>query len=123
MQIVKISKIVEVETKFDMLRLQLILHKFVSSLSLSDAEINTISLLAEKGYYKGIYKDAVEYGYFKTEQSARNCIMRAVNSGLLLDRKSKYKLNPALQISTDEFVLLDIKAHNINETKEQEVSD
>lgn len=96
-----------------MIRLQLLILKFTKGLHLSDAEINTIALLAENGYYKGVYKKAVDEKYFKSEQSARNCIINAVKLGILLDRKEKYKLNPEHDISVDEFIVYEVLAHNL----------
>jgi hypothetical protein len=94
-QLVQTRKIItKLDTKFEVIKFQLVMYKFFKGVTLSDNEISTLAFILDRGYYKGIYLDVVKNGWFKTEQSARNCIIRAVKSGILLEREEKYKINP-----------------------------
>lgn len=110
---IQIQKRVKVESQFKMVKLQLLLYTFFKDLGLSDAELSCAALLALKGFKKSFFKEVVEEGIFKTEQSVRNCMSKLKTTKVALKEGKDWRINPEIAIGVDKVILLDLKAVNI----------
>ena len=103
---------------YDTIKFQLITHCYLNQITMSDSQLNCLTLLGVKGEY-----DLAEFcslasseSIFKTTQSVRNAIVKMEKEGFIVkDGKSKKKifLNPEIKIQTKGSILLDFKFAHI----------
>jgi len=96
----------------DIIKFQLVTHCYLEKLSVSEADLNCMSLLGTLGE-----TDLSEFctliankGIFKTTQTVRNCLVRMEKYGIIVKegpaKKRLIKLNPDNKIQTIGNVLL-----------------
>lgn len=109
---IQIQKKVKLENQFRMVKLQLLLHVFFNNLEVSDAELSCATYLALRGYRKDFYRDVVDYGIFKSSQTARNCMSKLRKTGLAIKQGKEWVINPRISLGIDNVILLELKAMN-----------
>jgi hypothetical protein len=100
--------------RWQVVKFQLSTYCFLNGLSLSDADLNCLTLLATDGKsdLNVICKKIHDQKIFKSVQTARNSLIKAENSSLVFkEGKSRKKvwLNPDLMIQTEGNILLNYK--------------
>jgi hypothetical protein len=98
----------------DIIRFQLLTHCYLAKISVSDADLNTLTLLALGGELEltSFCDDVFGKQIFKSTQTVRNVITKAEKKGLIIKHgksKKKISLNPDLKIQTDGNIFLDYK--------------
>lgn len=99
----------------EVIRYQLLTYCFLNRIEVSDATIHMMALLAQttgKQDFAPLCRIVAEKGIFKSAQSARNAIDKAVEKQLILkegDKRKQVWLNPELKILTTGNILLDFK--------------
>ena len=91
---------------------QLLTHCFINNMQLSNSELDCLTLLAknEVNELSGFCDYAVAEGIFKTSQTVRNFLTKAVNLNLVTKEGTNKKiisLHSSLQIQCSGNVLLD----------------
>ena len=109
---IQIQKKVKLESQFQMVKLQLLLYVFFNKLELSDAELSCATYLAIRGYRKDFYKEVVDYGIFKSTQTARNCIHKLRKTGIAIKQGKEWVISPKISLGIDNIILLELKAMN-----------
>ena len=93
---------------WDVIKYQLITHCFINKISVSDSDIDTLTLLAQEGKVELSYfchDAAYEHDIFKSSQSVRNSLNKCEKLGLVIkdpDNKKLILLNPELKIISEE---------------------
>jgi len=106
----------------DIVKYQLLTHCFINDIKLSNNELDCLTLLGVSGEYSlsDFCIIAVEEKIFKTGQTVRNFLTKAVDLNLVLKKgtnKKKIYLNESLKIQTKGNIILDFKLFYV--TKEQ----
>lgn len=101
-------------SKDDFIKYQLIVYCFLNKINFSDAEINCLVILSKKGkcYLTDLCSEVYNLDIFKSTQTVRNCIGKAIKNELVLiggKTKKIIVLNPKLNIKCEGNVLLDYK--------------
>ena len=69
--------------KEEVLKLHIIIKCFQKGIHLSEGDIDSLIELKNEGYGSEFYKNCVEKGFYKTEQTVRNAIGRMTALGIL----------------------------------------
>ena len=99
---------------WDTVKFQLITHCYLNQITLSESELECLTLLGINGEY-----DLTEFcdiasneKIFKTTQTVRNCLVKMEKSGFIKKEgrnKKKIMINPDLKLQTQGNILLDYK--------------
>lgn len=100
------------ETRLNMVRLQLFLHKFFNNLDLNDSDLDCAANLALYDFDQNFFKVVVEKGVFKAEQSVRNCMSKLKAAEVIVRDGKKWRINPELSLGVDDVICLQLKAKN-----------
>lgn len=103
----------------DIIRFQLSTHCYLKDISVSISDLKCLTLLGVAGE-----ADLSEFcmlvatkGYFKTNQTVRNCLTRMEKQGIIvktgLSKKRVISLNQDLKVQTTGNILLDYKIFHI----------
>lgn len=110
--------------KWDIVKFQILTHCYINRITMSESDFNCLTLLSfnEPIELSDFCLDASseEDWIFKSPQTVRNSINKAVKSGLVVkdtSDKKMIKINPNLKIQTEGVILLDYKFLS-NDTKE-----
>lgn len=102
--------------KWEIVKFQILTHCYINGITMSESDLNCLTLLSfnEPVELSNFCLDASseEDWIFKSPQTVRNSINKAVKNKLVVKDKSDkklIKLNPDLKIQTDGLVLLDYK--------------
>ena len=112
--------------KWEVVKFQILTHCYINRITMSESDLNCLTLLSfnEPIELSNFCLDASseEDWIFKSPQTVRNSINKAVKNGLVIkdtSDKKIIKINPSLKIQTEGVVLLDYKflSHDSKETK------
>jgi hypothetical protein len=112
--------------KWEVVKFQILTHCYINRITMSESDLNCLTLLSfnEPIELSNFCLDASseEDWIFKSPQTVRNSINKAVKNGLVIkdtSDKKMIKINPSLKIQTEGVVLLDYKflSHDSKETK------
>jgi len=100
--------------KWGIVKYQLVTHCFLSTIQLSNAELNCLTILVLDGEQEltSFCNNIFEKKIFSSAQSARNCLAKLEKKGLIVKEgknKKKIIINPTLNIHSTGNVLLDFK--------------
>ena len=105
-------------SRWDAVKFQLITHCYLKKVTLSDSEIDCVTLLAIKGeqeiqnFCEAAYNEKV----FKSIQTVRNCLSKMEKIDFIKKEgknKKKIWVNPDLKLTAQGNILLDIKFAHI----------
>lgn len=117
---IQVSKNLVVNSKFDIVKIQYLLHCHFNRIKLSGAELDTLTTVALVGGTERAVDRIVQDGTFSSEQSVRNCFSKLTKLGLLSYEHGKRQVNPNIKIGISDAVLLDLKILYKNEPKKAE---
>jgi len=112
--------------KWEVVKFQILTHCYINRITMSESDLNCLTLISfnEPIELSNFCLDASseEDWIFKSPQTVRNSINKAVKNGLVIkdtSDKKMIKINPTLKIQTEGVVLLDYKflSHDSKETK------
>ena len=113
------STVVQVDKKVimshdDIIRFQFVTHCYIERVSISDADLDCLTLLAKTGAQElQIFcETATQHQIFKSVQTVRNALAKGERLGLIVKNgknKKQIMINPDLKISTQGTILLDFK--------------
>lgn len=112
--------------KWEVVKFQILTHCYINRITMSESDLNCLTLLSfnEPIELSNFCLDASseEDWIFKSPQTVRNSINKAIKNGLVIkdtSDKKMIKINPSLKIQTEGVVLLDYKflSHDSKETK------
>lgn len=102
--------------KWDLVKYQILTHCYINRITVSDSDLNCLTLLSfnEPVELTSFCYDASseESWIFKSPQTVRNCINKAIKKDLVVkdsDNKKVIRLNPAIKVQTEGTILLDFK--------------
>ena len=109
--------------RWSIVKYQLVTHCFLSTMQLSNAELNCLTYLALEGEQEltSFCNIIHENKIFSSAQSARNCLAKLEKKGMIVKEgknKKKICINPALNIYAKGNILLDFKFLSVAEPKE-----
>lgn len=110
---IAVTKKIKVDNQFKMVKLQFMLHCFLSDINLSNADLDCLTYFAIHGCTTKTLQEVVENKIFKTVQTVRNCRGKLIRLKLLVDDEEGIRLNPELSVGVDNIILLDMKIANI----------
>ena len=92
----------------DIVRVQIFFHCFINKISLSDNEIDCLAILSSfsECNLSLFCEKVVEYNVFKSPQTVRNFIVKAVSNGLIDRNGSIIKISQKMNIKRDDNMLL-----------------
>lgn len=98
----------------DTIQYQILTYCFFRDVQISGSDLKCLAELAkaESVELTQFCKDVTDKGIFKSPQSARNAITKAEKKNLVIKNgvnKKKISINPAMNVQTKGFVLLDYK--------------
>jgi len=98
----------------DTIQYQILTYCFFRDVQISGSDLKCLAELAKAESVKltQFCKDVTDKGIFKSPQSARNAITKAEKKNLVIKNgvnKKKISINPAMNVQTKGFVLLDYK--------------
>lgn len=101
-------------SKADIIKYQLLTHCFFKGISLSDAELGCLCMLAQQGEVElnGFCAAMGERGLYASAQTVRNVINKLEKMHLVIKKGKKKKvvfINPELHLQTLGNILLDFK--------------
>lgn len=122
---ISVNKTVQKEL-FDIVKFQLIYYCFENKVSLSETEMNCLSLLGCKGEIRLIEfcRLAVDVGLLGTPTAVNNCLCRIEHSKLYIKKGAGKKiifLNPDLGVQTKGNILLNYKIFRVESDQLQGV--
>jgi len=112
--------------KWEVVKFQILTHCYINRITMSESDLNCLTLLSfnEPIELSNFCLDASseEDWIFKSPQTVRNSINKAIKNGLVIKDTSDKKIiriNPTLKIQTEGVILLDYKflSHDSKETK------
>ena len=112
--------------KWEVVKFQILTHCYINRITMSESDLNCLTLLSfnEPIELSNFCLDASseEDWMFKSPQTVRNSINKAIKNGLVIkdtSDKKMIKINPTLKIQTEGVILLDYKflSHDSKETK------
>jgi hypothetical protein len=112
--------------KWEVVKFQILTHCYINRITMSESDLNCLTLLSfnEPIELSNFCLDASseEDWIFKSPQTVRNSINKAIKNGLVIkdtSDKKMIKINPTLKIQTEGVILLDYKflSHDSKETK------
>ena len=99
--------------KWDAVKFQIVTHCYLNNITVSSSELDCLTLLSfnEPIELTSFCYDASseESWIFKSPQTVRNCINKAIKKGLVIKNKKEISLNPNMKIQTKGTLLLDYK--------------
>lgn len=106
---------------WSIVKYQLVTHCFLSTIQLSNAELNCLTYLALEGEQEltSFCNIIYEKHIFSSPQSARNCLAKLEKKGMIVKEgknKKKIIINPALNIFSNGNILLDFKFLSVAES-------
>ena len=98
----------------DTIQYQILTYCFFRDVQISSSDLKCLAELAKAGSVEltQFCKDVTDKDIFKSPQSARNAITKAEKKNLVIKNgvnKKKISINPAMNVQTKGFVLLDYK--------------
>ena len=111
--------------KWDLVKYQILTHCYINRITVSDSDLNCLTLLSfnEPVELTSFCYDASseESWIFKSPQTVRNCINKAIKKDLVVkdsNNKKVITLNPTIKVQTEGTILLDFKflAHDSKES-------
>lgn len=108
--------------RWEIIKLQIVVHCYLKSISVSLADLDCLTHL-------GVDKEAeltefcnkiTDLGVFKSPQSARNALSKAEKKGLIVKNgksKKRISLSPEINIQSEGNILLDYKFAHIESPK------
>lgn len=104
----------QVQSRYNMVKLQLVLHDFFNNLKLPRASLDCATILAlkENNHNNKFLKSVVEAGVYGSEQSVRNCMGDLEEVGIVVKENKLWKINPELKLGIDSVICLQLKAKN-----------
>lgn len=98
----------------DIVKYQLLTHCFINNIQLSNNELDCLTLLGVCGQYdlSAFCNLAVDEKIFKTSQTVRNFLGKAVKTKLVMKdgtAKKRIELNKTLSVQTNGNIVLDFK--------------
>lgn len=113
MEVIQVDKKV-IMGHTDIVRFQILTHCILEKISVSDADLDCLTLLALNGKHElqSFCELVSEKNIFKSIQTVRNVLAKVEKKGLIVkDGKNKKKIliNPALKIQVNGTILLDYK--------------
>lgn len=98
----------------ELVKLQLITHCYIDKLTVSESDLNCMTLLGIMGEtdLTDFCAVASTNKIFKTTQTVRNCIAKMERNNLVLKAgksKKKITINPSINIQTEGNILLNYK--------------
>jgi len=112
--------------KWEVVKFQILTHCYINRITMSESDLNCLTLLSfnEPIELSNFCLDASseEDWIFKSPQTVRNSINKAIKNGLVVkdtSDKKMIKINPNLKIQTEGVILLDYKflSYDSKETK------
>jgi len=112
--------------KWEVVKFQILTHCYINRITMSESDLNCLTLLSfnEPIELSNFCLDASseEDWIFKSPQTVRNSINKAIKNGLVIkdaSDKKLIKINPTLKIQTEGVILLDYKflSYDSKETK------
>ena len=112
--------------KWEVVKFQILTHCYINRITMSESDLNCLTLLSfnEPIELSNFCLDASseEDWIFKSPQTVRNSINKAIKNGLVIKDTSDKKIiriNPTLKIQTEGVILLDYKflSYDSKETK------
>jgi len=99
---------------WDIVKYQLMTHCYLTKISVSEADLNCLTMLAISGEQEltQFCNNASKSAIFSSTQSVRNCLTKAEKKNLIKKEgknKKKIYLNPELKIHAKGNILLDYK--------------
>lgn len=99
---------------WDTVKFQLIAHCYLNKITLSESELNCLTLLGIEGEYdlSDFCILAASKKIFKTTQTVRNCLVKMEKSDFIVKEgrnKKKIMLNPHLKVQAKGNIMLDFK--------------
>lgn len=109
-------------SKNEVIKYQILTHCFINNIQISLSDLNCLGILGEmQSVELTEFCDLISKSkIFKSSQSCRNALSKADKKGLIIkegNNKKIIKLNPNLNIQTEDIILLDFKILSI-ETEE-----
>lgn len=109
-------------THFNIVKYQILTYGFINNLSLSEGELNTLTILAVLGQQElTVFCDFLHSKkIFSSSQSARNCITRLEKKNLIEKKgknKKKIQMSDSIVVVTKKPVLLNFNFLCVDETK------
>ena len=99
--------------KWDAVKFQIVTHCYLNNITVSSSELDCLTLLSfnQPIEVTSVCYDASseESWIFKSPQTVRNCINKAVKKGLVIKNKKDISLNPNMKIQTEGTILLEYK--------------
>ena len=92
----------------DIIRVQIFFHCFVNKISLSDNEIDCLAILSSfsECNLSLFCGKVVEYKVFKSPQTVRNFIVKAISNGMVERNGSSIRISQKMNICRDNNMLL-----------------
>jgi hypothetical protein len=99
---------------WDAVKFQLITHCYLNRITMSDSELNCLTLLGIQGECEltDFCTLAAGENIFKTTQTVRNCLAKMETEGFIRKEgrsKKKIMINPDLKLQAQGNILLDFK--------------
>ena len=109
----KIDKKIKV-SKDEVIQYQILTYCFFNNIQISTSDLNCLySLALMEGIELTLFCEKIsELGIFKSSQSCRNALSKAEKKNLIVKEgknKKIIKINPIMNIQTEETILLDYK--------------
>lgn len=103
----------------DVVKYQIITHCFFANIQITDSELNCLFELANNPGIElsRFCEHLTDKKVFKSNQSSRNAVTRAIKKGLIEKNNKSVKLSATMQVQSSGVVFLDFKILG-NETKE-----
>ena len=117
---IQVSKNLVVNSKFDIVKFQYLLHCHFNKIKLSGAELDTLTTVAINGCNDQTVKRIVSEGILSSQQSVRNCFTKLTKLGLLVYVNGKRQVNPNVKVGISDAVLLDVKILYKDDSKKAE---
>jgi len=97
-----------------LVKYQIMTHCFFNNVQISDADLESLALLAESGEQELTFfcLSISDQSIFKSPQSARNAVAKAEKKKLIVkagNNKKTIKLNPDIQVQSVGNILLEYK--------------
>lgn len=118
--------LVESKTKMEhkaVIKLQLVFYCYVNKLDVPDVLLDCVMLHIQNNYsdLSTLCKGVCEHGLFKSEQSARNAIVKLQKKGIFITEgknKKKISVSPKINIVSKGNILLNYNILGIEPDKE-----
>jgi hypothetical protein len=109
-----VKNFVEFDTKYRFIRYQIMMYLYEDNIRLTDAELDLLALIIQRGYSKELLYNAVELGIYKKLQSTRNVVNKLTKLQILYKSKHDRILNSKYSIARDSKTVIQ-KIIKVNE--------